>query len=56
LLLGELLLRSALPQAADLARRQAEQGAAAAQTLRAQSQSLLAHARREQQSAAPQTP
>jgi hypothetical protein len=56
LLLADLLLRSALPQAADLARRQAEQGAAAAQTLRAQRQSLLAHAQREQAIAVPRTP
>lgn len=55
LLLAELLLRSALPQAADLARRQAAQGAAAAATLRAHRESLLAHARREQRGGAPKT-
>lgn len=55
LLLAEVLLRSALPQAADLARRQAEQGAAAAATLRAHRESLLAHARREQPGGAPKT-
>jgi 50S ribosome-binding GTPase len=48
-LLAAALLRSALPQAGEQARRLAAQGASAALQLAAHQQSLLAHARREQQ-------